>query len=208
LRLNFLEKAFVNSPVRAVVQRCHTARRFVRLSGEVAAGERALETGCGRGLGAEIILDRFGAGEVHGFDLDPGMVRLAKRRMASRGDRARFWVGTATAIPAPDAFYDQVFDFGIIHHVIRWREAVREVCRVLKPGGRFYVEEYLKDFICHPVWRTLLEHPQEDRFTAADFIAALEASGFRVIGSEERFRTVGYFVAEKPGGRSFPRAIG
>lgn len=199
MRLNFLEKAFVNSPVRAVVQRCHTARRFVRLSGEVAAGGRALETGCGRGLGAEIILDHFGAGEVHGFDLDPGMVRLARRRMASRRDRAWFWVGTATAIPAPDAFYDQAFDFGIIHHVIRWREAVREVCRVLKPGGRFYVEEYLKDFICHPVWRTLLDHPQEDRFTAADFTAALEAAGFRLIGSEERFRTVGYFVAEKPG---------
>jgi len=199
LRLNFLEKSFVNSPVRALVQRHHTARRFVRLGGPVAPGGVALETGCGRGLGAEIILDRFGARQVHGFDLDPHMVRLARRRMAPRGERARFWLGTATAIPIPDGVYDQVFDFGIIHHVIRWREAVREVFRVLKPGGRFCVEEYLRDFICHPVWRALLDHPREDRFTGADFIDALESTGFRLIRSEERFRTVGYFVAEKPG---------
>jgi len=199
LRLNFLEKAFVNSPVRAMVQRRHTVRRFLRLGGSVAAGGKALEMGCGRGMGAEILLDCFGARRVHGFDLDPAMVRLARRRMASRGERARFWVGNATAIPVPDGVYDQVFDFGIIHHVIRWREAVREAFRTLRPGGRFYVEEYLRDFICHPVWRALLDHPQEDRFAGGDFVAALETAGFRRIGWEERFRTVGYFVAEKPG---------
>jgi ubiquinone/menaquinone biosynthesis C-methylase UbiE len=107
-------------------------------------------------------------------------------------------VGTATSIPCGDGKYDQVFDFGIIHHVIQWREALAEVFRVLKPGGRFCVEEYLRDFICHPVWRRLLDHPQSDRFTAQHFVEALEAAGFHLVGSTERFRSVAWFVAEKP----------
>lgn len=198
MQLNFLEKAFVNSPIRAVIQRTDTVARLLNLGGVPPSGGRALEMGCGRGLGMEIILDRFGAAEVHGFDLDPSMVRLARRRLSRRGIRPRFWVGTATSIPCSDGKYDQVFDFGIIHHVIRWREALAEVFRVLKPGGRFYVEEYLRDFICHPVWRRLLDHPQSDRFTAQNFVAALETAGFRLVGSTERFRSVAWFVAEKP----------
>lgn len=198
LHLNFLEKAFVNSPIRALIQRTDTVARFLDLGGVPPFGGRALEMGCGRGLGMEIILDRFGAAEVHGFDLDPSMVRLARRRLSRRGIRTRFWVGTATSIPCGDGKYDQVFDFGIIHHVIRWREALAEVFRVLKPGGRFYVEEYLRDFICHPVWRLLLHHPQSDRFTARLFVEALEAAGFRLVGSVERFRFAAWFVAEKP----------
>lgn len=199
VRLNFLEKAFVNSPVRALAQRYDTAVRFRRLAGGIPPGGRALETGCGRGLGAEIILDVFGAERVHGFDLDPDMVRLARRRLDRRGDRARLWVGTAAAIPAPDGVFDLAFDFAIIHHVIPWRTAVREVFRVLAPGGLFFAEEYLRDFICHPVLRALLDHPRNDRFTGGDFIAELEAAGFRMVGAAERFRTVGWFVAEKPG---------
>ena len=49
------------------------------------------------------------------------------------------------AIHAADDTYDAVFDFGIIHHIPRWREALDEVARVLKPGGRFFFEEVLRD---------------------------------------------------------------
>src|SRR5207245_2589090 len=89
-------------------------------------------------------------------------VALAQRRLARRD--ARVFVGDATRIAADDATYDAVFDFGIIHHVPQWRDALREIHRVLKPGGRFYAEEVLDRFIFNPLVIHLLDHPLSDRF--------------------------------------------
>lgn len=68
MKLNRVDKALMNNPVRALVQRCHEAALMERLGGRVE-GARVLEIGCGRGVGTEIIFGRFGAREVHAFDL-------------------------------------------------------------------------------------------------------------------------------------------
>jgi ubiquinone/menaquinone biosynthesis C-methylase UbiE len=199
--LNAVEKALMNNPVRAALQRRFEAKRLLDLGGPMAGG-RALEIGCGRGVGVEILLDVFGAGSVDAFDLDPDMVARARARHAKRGGQVRFWVGDAERIQADDGTYDAVFDFAIIHHVPAWRNALREVARVLKPGGRFYAEEVLGRFIHLPVWRTVLDHPMEDRFDRRAFDDALAAEGLRVLGSNELFGSFAWFVAEKPRGRA------
>ena len=161
------------------------------------SGGQALELGCGRGVGAELILDQFGAGTVDAFDLDPRMVRLAQARLARNGKRARVWVGDAEAIAVPDASYDAVFDFGIIHHVPFWRNVLAEVNRVLKPGGVFYAEEALAGLVNHPIARLMFEHPRNDRFRQHDFISALSAVGLRPRASEHVWHCFGWFVAQK-----------
>ena len=193
--LNALEYALMNNPIRAVVQRRIEAERLLRLGGRVRGV--ALEIGCGRGVGAEIILDTFGAERVDAFDLDPRMIARARSRLAKRGDRARLWVGDVTRIPVPDETYDAVFDFGIIHHVREWPRAVAEVARVVKPGGRFYAEEVLRAFIAHPVMRRLFMHPQTDRFDRAQFMATLGAVGLKPLASEGIGEVFAWFVAEK-----------
>ena len=168
--LNRIEYALMNNPFRAAIQRRFEAARLLRMGGGMQGG-RALEIGCGRRVGTELILDCFGADAVDAFDLDPRLVALARARLARRSAPVRQWVGDASVIAAPDASYDAVFDFGIVHHVPDWRRALTEVRRVHKPGGRLYAEEVLARFILHPVTRRLLEHPREDRFAAADFAA-------------------------------------
>ena len=195
--LNRIEYALMNNPLRAAIQRRFEAARLLRLGGPLPGGT-ALELGCGRGIGAELILDLFHADTVDAFDLDPRMVAHAGARLARYGARVRLWVGDAAAIAAPDAAYDAVFDFGIIHHVPTWQLALTEVTRVLKPGGRFYAEEVLAPFIAHPITRRLLDHPRQNRFDTADFRAALDAAGLRSLAWEELWHSFAWFVAAKP----------
>jgi ubiquinone/menaquinone biosynthesis C-methylase UbiE len=195
--LNRVEYVLMNNPVRSAIQRRFEAARLLRMGGPMSGGA-ALEIGCGRGVGAELVLDRFGADTVDAFDLDPRMVDLARRRLAPRGDRVRLWVGDATAIPVPDASYDAVFDFGIVHHVPRWRDAVAEVRRVLKPGGRLYAEEVLRGFLENPVVHRLLDHPEGDRFDTREFASALERAGLKPLGTDEMWGSFAWFVADRP----------
>jgi len=195
--LNNVEYALMNNPLRAAIQRHFEARRLRRMGGRVP-GAAALELGCGRGVGVELVLDVFGASTVDAFDLDPRMVALARQRLRDRGGRIRLWVGDATAIAATDAAYDAVFDFGIIHHIPDWRGAIAEVSRVLKPGGRFFAEEMLASFICHPLARRLLHHPRADRFNASTFVAALCESGLEPLVSDHLGQSVTWCVAIKP----------
>ena len=195
--LNTCEFFLMNNPVRAMMQRYFEARRFLKMSGSISVG-RALEIGCGRGVGVKIILDQFHATTVDAFDLDPRMVQRARKRLKRRREKINLWVGDATHIQKPDSNYDAVFDFGIIHHVPDWRAAVTEVFRVLKPGGLFYAEEVFKKFISHPVWRRLLEHPQQDRFDHQQFISTLTQTGFIIVAERELWKDFGWYVATKP----------
>jgi ubiquinone/menaquinone biosynthesis C-methylase UbiE len=196
--LNAIEKALMNNPVRAAVQRRFEAQRLLAMGGPVP-GAKALEVGCGRGVGTELVLDVFGAQHVDAFDLDPDMVQQASKRLEGRPVCVR--VGDVEHIDAEDGTYDAVFDFAIIHHVPDWRAALREIHRVLRPGGRFYAEEVLDRFIVHPVWRRVLEHPLEDRFDRGTFVRGLEEAGFEVVASKDLFGQFAWFVADARGSR-------
>src|SRR5262245_27864331 len=141
VRLNALERTMMNNPVRAWIQRRYEAPLFEHLGGRLI-GSRVLEVGCGRGVGTEIIFERLGAREVVAFDLDPSMIDLARKRLATYPpERLTLSVGDVTKILAGDDSFDAVVDFGVLHRVPDWRAAVAEIRRVLRPGGRFYFLE-------------------------------------------------------------------
>ncbi len=179
MKLNGVERLLMNNPVRAAMQRHVDAAHFERLGGKLT-GLRVLEVGCGRGIGAEILLRRFEAGDVHAFDLDPRMVATARQRAVRAGRHVHLSVADASAVPVRDASFDAVVDFGAIHHVPAWRSAIREIRRVLRPGGRFYFMEITKQCLDRWLVRTFLDHPREDRFTIAEFVTELERCGIEV----------------------------
>jgi ubiquinone/menaquinone biosynthesis C-methylase UbiE len=178
--MNKTETLPVTSPANRVFQRCVEATILRRLGGR-SPGARALEIGCGSGYGTKLIIDQFGAATVDAIDLDPAMVTRARRRLRRYRDQVRVVQGSAddlqTALGAGDASYDAVFDFGIIHHVTTWRDAVAEVARVLRPEDRFYYLEVTAAALARSSYRLLLDHPTEDRFTAGHFLAELSSSG-------------------------------
>jgi 2-polyprenyl-3-methyl-5-hydroxy-6-metoxy-1,4-benzoquinol methylase len=186
MKLNSIERAFINSSVRAAHQHHREAAWFRRLAGGDLAGQHVLEVGCGRGVGSEVILDRLGAQQVTAFDLDEAMIELAQRRL--QGRPVALSVGDVCAIEQPSSSIDTVVDFGIIHHVPQWQESLAEIARVLKPGGLLLFEEIPRHLLNSWAFRTLTVHPRENRFEADEFAAELARHGLHGSGTvEQRF---------------------
>ncbi len=180
MKMNGLETIFLNSPVRAFLQRRYEAPLMERLGGRTEGGH-VLEVGCGRGVGTQILFEQFGAARVQAFDLDAAMVERARRRLARYpSERLKLDVGDVTAIKADDQQFDAVFDFNVIHHVPSWQSAIGEVSRVIKPGGRFFFVDMDSQFLDRWVVRTFTDHPKDNRFSSSDFVAELDGKGFVV----------------------------
>ena len=181
MKLNAIERAAMNNPIRAAHQHLREATWFRDLAGGSLSGQRVLEVGCGRGVGSQVILDRLGAAEVTAFDLDESMVELARNRL--NGRPVSLSVGDVCDIQQPADSMDTVVDFGIIHHVPQWREAIGEIARVLRPDGLLLFEEVPRQMLDTWAFRTFTVHPREDRFEAEDFAAELARHGLHGTGS-------------------------
>jgi ubiquinone/menaquinone biosynthesis C-methylase UbiE len=117
--------------------------RYARERFEAIAGTggwpygKALELGCGTGF---FLLNLKQAGvlaEGHVTDISPGMVQVAQRNARNLGFEVQGRVADAESIPYGDGEFDLVVGHAVLHHIPDVELALREVMRVLKPGGRF-----------------------------------------------------------------------
>jgi len=90
-----------------------------------------LDAGCG--IGVYVARFREYSQQVHGVDIDAERVAEASRLLPN------IRVASAEALPYPDCMFDLVLSHEVLEHVPDDRQAVREACRVLKPGGRLIV---------------------------------------------------------------------
>jgi ubiquinone/menaquinone biosynthesis C-methylase UbiE len=187
VKLNRVERAAMNNPLRAAHQHHREASWFRRLAGASLSGQHVLEIGCGRGVGVEVLLDRLQAGQVTAFDLDPAMIDKAERRLHRRGrDAVSLSVGDACEIQQPSASIDTAVEFGVIHHVPDWRTAVDEIARVLRPGGLLLFEDVPRHTLDTWLFRTFTVHPRDDRFEAGEFADELANHGLRITAPPEQ----------------------
>jgi ubiquinone/menaquinone biosynthesis C-methylase UbiE len=108
-------------------------------------GESVLDVGCGTGTLAIAAKRRVGSsGSVHGVDASPEMIARAGKKATKAGVDVVFNNGLAEALPFPDSHFDVVLSTVMLHHLPRAaREAgLREMRRVLKPGGRLLVVDF------------------------------------------------------------------
>jgi ubiquinone/menaquinone biosynthesis C-methylase UbiE len=185
VKLNWAERLVVNNPVRVMIQRLII--RWIKAVTRIAPQSRILEIGCGRGAGAGLLQEEFHPAVLHAFDLDPGMIRLARRYLKPECQDGIFlYVGDAQALPYRNGVLDAVFGFGVLHHLPDWRGGLREIARVLKPGGIYFLEEFYPQFYQNFLARRLFWHPEHDRFYSHDLHRALTDAGFTLQGRREQ----------------------
>ncbi|WP_119065163.1 class I SAM-dependent methyltransferase [Aggregatilinea lenta] len=109
-------------------------------------GQRVLDVACGTGVLAREAADRVGpGGSVVGLDVNEGMLAVAE----AKAPQIEWWHGQAEALPFDDASFDAVVSqFGLMFFEDRV-QAIREMLRVLKPGGTLAIA----------VWDTLDNTP-------------------------------------------------
>jgi arsenite methyltransferase len=111
-------------------------RRLVAEALDARPGERILDVGCGPGFYVAEVLDRVGSeGSVVGVDASDQMLAVAAKRTEGRGNVA-FHRSDATALPVEDADFDAALSVQVLEYVEDVGAALREIARVLRPGGR------------------------------------------------------------------------
>jgi len=99
------------------------------------AGKDVLECACGLGP-LTVVLART-AGTVNSFDISPESVKATERRVKEQGfQNVSLKVVPMEELPYEDAAFDLVVGLFILHHLADLEKAIRQISRVLKPGGK------------------------------------------------------------------------
>lgn len=104
------------------------------------ADQKVLEIELGYGTVAQKLMEA--GAQYHGLDIADGPVAMARHRAGLLGKTADINQGSALAIPYADSTFDHVVTIGCLHHTGDLAGAMREVHRVLKPGGRVMIMVY------------------------------------------------------------------
>lgn len=96
---------------------------------DLPPGSRVLDLGCAFGFGTRLLPRRY---ETYGHDLDHAYVEHARRAVP----RAVITEGPADAVPYPDEYFDGILLLDVLEHVPDEAAVVREIARLLRPGGR------------------------------------------------------------------------
>jgi SAM-dependent methyltransferase len=108
-----------------------------------ARGLRVLEIGCG--LGTDGAQFAAAGADYTGVDLTEAATELARKRFQLFDLRGEFQVADAENLDFADESFDLIYSHGVLHHTPDTARAVREIHRVLRPGGRAIVMLYHRD---------------------------------------------------------------
>ncbi|WP_335755563.1 class I SAM-dependent methyltransferase [Streptomyces sp. Sge12] len=116
------------------------------LDAAAPGGGRAVEVGCGLGLGCALALEEYGPAAITGIDIHPQQLQRAREAnsplLEAQPHRLRFVLGAAEDLPLGDAEFDCLYSVEAAQHFPDLSAFAREAARVLRPGGRVAVTSF------------------------------------------------------------------
>ncbi|WP_169974634.1 class I SAM-dependent methyltransferase [Tautonia rosea] len=155
---------------------------------EVEGEERTLDLACGTGTLEQRLLDCWPGLRIVGADLSRGMLSQAASKLT---DGKVNWVqASSSRLPLADSSFDLALCANSFDYFRSPLEALAEIRRVLRPGGRFVLVDWCDDYLsCKAcsIWLRWTDSAFHQTYSQAECENLLERSGLQPIASE-RFK--------------------
>jgi ubiquinone/menaquinone biosynthesis C-methylase UbiE len=142
---------------RYPIQLYHHVAEMIDLS-----GKDVVEVGSGRGGGLSYVTRRFSPASSTGVDIEKSAIVFSNRMFGN--ERLKYIAGNAHSLPLADGLFDVVMNVESSHRYLSMHSFVREVYRILKPGGHFL----FTDFRPAHQWPDTIGLLKETRFNILD----------------------------------------
>jgi ubiquinone/menaquinone biosynthesis C-methylase UbiE len=140
--------------------------RWIKKSLGINQNDKVLDAGCGTGY----LLDFVTVNKSQGYGID--ISEFAVKTAQIKYSRLHFKAGDLTKIPFNNNYFDKVYAFNVIEHIVAQDKALEELHRVLKPGGTIVIGTNIKDSLSWFLFKLFLggdpTHTRE--FSAPEFV--------------------------------------
>ena len=143
----------------------------------IPAGARVLDVGCGSGWASRLMAAKAASGRVVGIDIADEMIKLASQTSAAFAN-VEFHVASAEKLPFSDGEFSHAFSMESLYYYADMAAALREIRRVLEPGGVFVtVVDLFKENPPTAQWVEDLNVPVQF-LSIAEYRSLFERAGF------------------------------
>jgi cyclopropane fatty-acyl-phospholipid synthase-like methyltransferase len=150
----------------------------------LTAGQRLLDVGCGNGRPAVLAAQQTGASVV-GINLSTAQIADANKLASEEGvsDKVTFAIADAMELPYPDGSFDAVWAVESLSHMPDRVAALREMLRVLRPGGRLVLTDITERVELKPADKEMMFEAflMSSIMTHAGYPEAVRAAGFESV---------------------------